>query len=87
MIILQPNPSPTPAAPADLVPSITANATAPRSASGDQGSATMNSLPDQIAADRYAKASQVKRGLGVRRVRICPGNSADVEVGRFGREW
>ena len=62
-LVLQPVTPPTPPnPPGDLVPAIAINANAPRSASGDQGSATMHSLPDQIAADRYAKASQVKRG-------------------------
>jgi len=37
----------------DVADAIESNAQAPRSATGDTGSVTMHSLPDQIAADKY----------------------------------
>jgi hypothetical protein len=61
------NPTPT-----DLVPAITTNAIAPASASGDSGSMSQHSLPDQIAADRYQKAAaaQAAGGLGIKLFKI-----------------
>ena len=57
----------------DVADAIESNAQAPRSATGDTGSVTMHSLPDQIAADKYlggkrafgtkAKKKQTLRGL------------------------
>lgn len=51
------------------------NALAPRRVSGDQGSAEQHSIPDQIAADEYARnsgATKRGRGLGIKHVRLIP---------------
>ena len=51
----------------DLTPGIVTSAQGPRRAAGDSGSFEQHSIPDQIAADRYAKSqagvATRKRGL------------------------
>ena len=65
----------------DLTGEILENATSIKRASGDSGSAEQHSIPDQIAADRYAKSQQAaRRGLGFRRVQLRPGGNSDVNV-------
>lgn len=58
----------------DIGDTIVDNAQAPKRASGDSGSVEMNSIPDQIAADRYGKAQNAtKLGLKVlRRQKLVP---------------
>lgn len=68
----------------DLLPAITGNAIAPASATNDGGSATQHPLPDQIAADRYAKSSNAMNGNpanAMRIVKLIPGNAADITLG------
>lgn len=49
------------------------NAEGPKSASGDTGSMTQHSLPDQIAAAKFLAAKNAsRRGLGIRRVKLIP---------------
>jgi len=54
------------------------SATGPRKASGDSGSVEQHSLPDQIAADKYAegRAASRKNGLGIKINKIVPGGAA-----------
>jgi hypothetical protein len=63
--------------PTDLLPSIATNAAAPKSASGDSGSMSQHSLPDQIAADRYQKAAAAP-GLGIRLLKIRRPGAVDL---------
>jgi len=53
------------------------SATGPRKASGDSGSVEQHSLPDQIAADKYAegRAASRKNGLGIKINKIVPGEA------------
>ena len=87
-----PNTLPTVGAVVPLVPDLTAaiaaNAAAPRTYAIDGESGSQHSLPDLIAADRYlaSKRAGQRRRLGLRMVKLCPGNSADVTVGRPGRD-
>lgn len=70
-----PNPTNT-----DLTGEILENAAAPRRAQGDSGSMEQHSIPDQIAADRYAKSQRAaKRGLGIRHVKLRPPAASDVD--------
>jgi hypothetical protein len=46
------------------------NAQAPQSASGDQGSVTQHSIPDQIAADKYAQAQRAAQRGGLAGIRF-----------------
>jgi hypothetical protein len=54
-------------------------ATEPRRASGDNGSVERHSLPDQIAADEYARANRALRRnpLGIRHVKLVPPGMVD----------
>jgi hypothetical protein len=59
----------------DLEDTIRENAQAPKSVSTESGSATGQSLAEQIEADRYLKGSAVARkggGLGIRHVKLIP---------------
>lgn len=64
----------------DLIPTINTAATSPRSVEQDGFKATAQSIPDQIAADVYVKANNNPRGLPLRRVKLIPGNNADVHI-------
>ena len=65
----------------DITNEILENAVAPRRAQGDTGSMEQHSIPDQIAADRYAKSQQAaKVGLGFRRVQLRPGGNHDLDI-------
>lgn len=57
----------------------------PRSASGDSGSASSHSIPDQIAAKQFqAASSSFGTGLGgIRRIRMRPGHPTGLRVGRY----
>jgi hypothetical protein len=46
---------------ADRADEIGENAVAPAKISGDRGSVEQHSIPDQIAGDRYARASEAAR--------------------------
>lgn len=61
---------------------ISGNSLAPRRAQGGSGSMEQHSIPDQIAADRYAQSKAAMRGsrLGYRRVLLRPGNNADLTI-------
>ena len=58
----------------DLVDKIAENAQAPAQVTGDSGSMQQHPIPDQIAADRYAKSvratSRTQRNLGIRLFKI-----------------
>ncbi len=62
---------------------IAENAAAPAKVTGDSGSMEQHSIPDQIAADRYAqsKAALRARPLGFRRVKMRPGGNHDTDFG------
>jgi len=64
---------------------ILADSTAPRSATGDTGSSTAHSLPDRIAAAKFAGASRrAGCGLaGVRTMKIQPGHPTGLRVGNY----
>jgi hypothetical protein len=68
--------------PTDLTDAIAENAVGPKSATGDSGSMSQHSLPDQIAADKYNKsqAALARSPLGFRRVQLRPGGNADLDV-------
>jgi hypothetical protein len=64
----------------DLEDTIRENAQGPKSVSNDSGSATAQSLAEQIEADRYLKGSAVARkgrGLGIRHVKLIPPGGGD----------
>ncbi|MBI5865599.1 MAG: hypothetical protein HZB38_14040 [Planctomycetes bacterium] len=49
------------------------NAAGPKKAQGDSGSVEQHSLTEQIEADRYlASKEAVKKGLGVRMMKVVP---------------
>jgi hypothetical protein len=66
----------------DLIPNIETSAQGPKSASFDGGSAQAHSLPDQIAADKYVKASAALKAspLGIRYVKLRPGGAHDLNI-------
>lgn len=54
---------------------IAENAQAPKKVTGDSGSAEQHSIPDQIAADRYARSKAAGSSSpwgGIRRVKMVP---------------
>lgn len=61
----------------DLLPQIVTNASGPASVKNATEAATQHPLPDQIAADRYAKANQVT-GIGMRMFKLVPPGAANV---------
>jgi hypothetical protein len=63
----------------DLSDQIEQNASGPREARGDSGGMTQHSLRDQIEADKYLAAKRALRcnPLGIRTVRLSPGNNID----------
>lgn len=64
----------------ELEDTILENAQGPKSVSNDSGSATAQSLAEQIEADRYLKGSAVARkgrGLGIRHVKLIPPGGGD----------
>ncbi len=64
----------------DLIPTINTAAQSPHAVEQDGFKAVSNSIPDQIAADVYTKANANPRGLPFRRVKIRPGNNADINI-------
>jgi hypothetical protein len=75
-----------PPQPIDLTPSIVQSASGPRSASGDSGSMSEHSLPDQIAAARFLATAQAlkARPLGLRYHRVRAPAASDVYRGPGG---
>jgi hypothetical protein len=65
----------------DVIANIPTSALQPRRASGDSGSMEQHSLPDQIAAAKFAASTAALKAsrLGYRRVQLRPGNNADLE--------
>ncbi len=62
----------------DLSSTIATNAAGPASASGDTGSMTQHSLPDQIEADKYLAAKTAmssSTSVGLRFIKIKPGSA------------
>ncbi|MBM4019457.1 MAG: hypothetical protein FJ288_14240 [Planctomycetes bacterium] len=57
---------------------IRTNAEGPKSASGDAGSMQQQSIPDQIAADRYLASKKASRskGMGIRLTKVVPPGAA-----------
>jgi hypothetical protein len=56
-----------------LEDAIRENASGPKRAQGDSGSMEQHSLQDQINADKYlASKEAVRRGIGIKLVRISP---------------
>ena len=64
---------------------ILTNSTGPRSASGDSGSASAHSIPDQIAAVKFAaiSAASVNPMSMIRRVKFAPRNPSGVNTGDY----
>jgi hypothetical protein len=62
----------------DIADAITENAQGPKRAAGDTGSMEQHSLPDQIAAAKFAgaKAAMNSTGMGIRRVKLEPPGTA-----------
>lgn len=59
------------------------NAQAPRRVSGDTGSAEQHSIPDQIAAAKFASSNTAaRRGLGIRYVKLRPPSPSGVDLDR-----
>lgn len=61
----------------DTSDQIATNSQSPKRAEGDGESAEQHSIPDQIKADQYQRATKIKKGLGFRSVQLRPGNNAD----------
>ena len=61
------------------------DSTGPVSATGDTGSATAHSIPNRIAAAKFAGAEAAKCSPmgGVRRSRLRPGHTTGLDVGRY----
>jgi hypothetical protein len=70
--------------PIDLSQEILENAAGPRSATVSGNSAQQHSIPDQIAADRYAKtlASMKRGGPGFKRFKMRPPGAVDADLDR-----
>lgn len=69
----------------DIVDNIVDNATGPKRASGDEGSFESHPIGDQIAADRYAKAtkaSQSRKGPGIRFFKMQAPGASGVDLER-----
>ena len=62
----------------DLDETIRDNASAPKRAASDGVSVEQQSLPDQIATDKYLESKKASRtkGLGVKLAKISPGGTA-----------
>ncbi len=58
----------------EIKDAISTNAQGPKAASGDTGSVTQHSIQEQIAADRYVKASDAskKKFGGLRFTKVAP---------------
>jgi len=60
-------------APGSLQDAIRENAAGPKRVQGDSGSVEQHSLQDQIAAAKFlASKEAVRRGIGIRNVKISP---------------
>jgi len=61
---------------ADNSETIKDNSQTPRRASGDSGSVEQHSIPDQIAADKYAESKAASRARHMLRMgKISPGGA------------
>ncbi len=62
----------------DLDETIRDNASAPKRAASDGVNVEQQSLPDQIATDKYLESKKASRtkGLGVQMAKISPGGTA-----------
>lgn len=67
----------------DLSDQIADAAAGPQQVTGDQGSMTQRPIGELIEADRYLSAKRaMRRGIGIRRVRLIPPSAADVDFRR-----
>lgn len=70
---------------ADLIPIITGTAGSPQSATADGLTVVSQSIPAQIAADRYAKAAAKTKFRGMRFSKLIPaGPVSDSQATRAG---
>jgi len=73
---------------ADLIPMITESAGSPQTATADGLTVTSQRIPDQIAADRYAKAAANTKFRGMRFSKIiAAGPVSDSQQTRSGTSF